>query len=127
MSRPIETVELTDGQLALAIKLPTAPFDEATFFAQDTSAESRRLLEQLSRHWEKLWPEMLDRLQSAIREWDAPMRLGADAFMGGVSWIDADVYMGDQCDIYLSLIFDEFPHWDFFIKGASIVHFQPIH
>jgi hypothetical protein len=127
MSNTIEVVQLDDGEEVYALTLSTAPYGEATFLAPDATDDSRRLLAELAIRWDALWPDMLQRLQDQITEYNTPHQLGSDEFQGHVSRMEPDVYMGDQSDIHVRLIFEQFPLWDYFIRDTEIVHFQPVY
>ena len=122
----IRQFDFGDGDVALVVELPISPFGSAPITTDDTSDESRGILEALIHGWDELWPEMLERLQEDMKGYGCEQKLGRDEFQGSISRMDPDCYMGDQSDYYLSLQFDEPPIWDFFLKGTKIVHFQPV-
>ncbi|MES2924730.1 MAG: hypothetical protein V4819_24465 [Verrucomicrobiota bacterium] len=126
MSHKIEEFDFGDGDRALMITLPIAPFGEAEFVAPDVSDDFRSLLLEVAANWDALWPDMLERLQDGISGYNLPTRLGSDEFLGGISRMEQGVYMGDRSDVCISLDFEEAPLWDYFIKGTEIVHFQPV-
>ena len=52
--------------------------------------------------------------------------LGRDEFIGSLARMTPDDYMGDQSDIMIRLEFEEPPLWDFFVRGSTIAHSQPV-
>lgn len=61
-----------------------------------------------------------------MKGYGCDQELGRDEFMGLISRMDPECYMGDKSDYFLRLEFDEPPLWDFFLKGTKIVHSQPV-
>jgi hypothetical protein len=122
----IRQFDFGDGDVSLLAEFSVAPFGTAPIATDDTSAESRRILEVLIDGWDDLWPEMLEKLQDSMESYGVEQKLGRDDFQGSISPMDPSCYMGDRSDYFLSLQFDEPPLWDFFLKGTKIVHFQPV-
>lgn len=122
----INEFDFGEGYRALVVELPIPPFGTVPIATEDTSDDSRHILDTLISGWPGLWPEMLARLQEDMKGYGCEQDLGKDEFQGSISRMDPDCYMGDQSDYYLSLQFDEPPMWDFFLKGTQIVHFQPV-
>jgi hypothetical protein len=123
----IRTHDFGDGDVALVVELPIPPFAAVPIVTEDCSDDSRSVLDALIQGWEELWPEMLARFQVDIKRLSCgEQELGRDKFMGSISRMDPEGYMGDKSDCFLRLQFDEPPYWDFFLKGTEIVHFQPV-
>jgi len=126
MNPSIDEMDLEGGDKVLATELPVAPFGTAYFAAPDASSDSREILNELIHHWSELWPEMLDRLLSDMQSYGVEQKLGSDEFIGSISRMDANCYMGDKSDYLLRLDFEEAPFWDYFLRNGEIVHFQPV-
>jgi hypothetical protein len=122
----IKSHDFGDGDEALVVELPIPPFETVAIATEDCSDDSRLVLDALIQDWEELWPEMLTRLQEDMKGYGCEQELGRDEFMGSISRMDPECYMGDKSDYFLRLEFDEPPLWDFFLKDAKIVHFQPV-
>lgn len=122
----ITEVDFGDGDVALSVELLIPPFGEAIFTADDTSSASRETLQALREAWSTLWPVILDKLEEGIVDFQLPRKLEVDEFIGLVSRVEEDDEMAARSDIYLSLEFDQEPHWDFYIRGSRIVHSQPV-
>lgn len=123
------TLNMGDGGgPAAAIHLPVEPYGTAQFVAEDDSADSLRLLDELVTVWPELWPKMRAYLETAMKNYGVDTELGRDKFMGSIGRTDPEAYMGDKSDIMLSIMFEKnpTPMWDFFIRGASIAHSQPV-
>lgn len=116
------------GPPAAAIRLPIEPYGIALFVAEDDSAESHKLMDELVTVWPALWPKMRIYLEKTMKDYQVDTELGRDKFMGSIGRTDPDAYMGDRSDIILSIIFEKNPEpmWDFFIKGTAIMHSQPV-
>lgn len=125
-SPQIEETDFGDGDRAYTVELPIVPYGTALFTAPDLTPASRKLLVDLINRWDALWPDMLEQLQERMTDYDIDQKLGEDEFMGFVSPMEKDVYMGDKSDVHLRLDFDQAPLWDYFLKGSTIVHFQPV-
>jgi len=122
----ISECDFGDGDIALVVELPIPPFETVSIASEDTSSESRNMLEELVRDWDRLWPDMLERLQDSMTRYeDCEQVLGRDEFMGSICRMSPESYMGDKSDYLLRLEFDEPPLWDFFLKDIQIIHFQP--
>lgn len=118
--------ELSDGTLAVGVKLPIDPYGTALIVGQDTSPASKAILRELKASWAKLWPEMHRRLKDAMENLDIEFDFAEDEMTGIVSKTQPGKFMSDESDIYLSLSFGEEPEWVYFIRGREIVHFQPV-
>lgn len=125
-STQIDETDFGDGDKAFTALLPVQPFGSAIFASPDLSDDSRELLLDLINRWKSLWPDMLERMQQGIEDYDTVQKLGSDEFMGAISRLDKDVYMSDRSDVHLRIEFDEPPLWDYFLKGSEIVHFQAV-
>jgi hypothetical protein len=99
--------------------------------------EGDEALSTFRRNWPKLWPKVKRNLKSMLRgyreSFEVPIRLTNQKWLGEGSTLDPDVFMGDQADLYLRIQLEEppdwedsFPVWDFFIKGTTVVHCQPV-
>ena len=122
----IRTVEFDAGDIAFSTEFLTKPFGSSIFAAEDVSADSKKILEDLISWWDLLWPNMLDKLQNGIEGYETGQKLGVDEFVGSVSGVDPECYMGDKSDIHLRLEFEEPPLWDYFLRNGKIAHFQPV-
>lgn len=122
----IDETDFGDGDRAFTALLPVPPFGSALFASPDLSKTSRDLLADLIRRWESLWPEMLAKMQEGIEDYGTGQKLGSDEFMGAVSAMEKDDYMGDRCDVHVRIEFNEPPLWDYFLKGSEIVHWQAV-
>jgi hypothetical protein len=122
----ITEIDFGDGDLALTIVLPIPPFGEAVITGADTSDISRDQLLSLASDWASLWPEILDRLEAGIVDFNLPRKLENDEFSGLIDSVPEEHPMASKADVYLSLEFDEPPHWDFYLRGARIVHSEPV-
>ena len=123
------TLSMGDGGgPAVAIHLPIKPYGMAQFIAEDDSDDSLRLVDELVTVWPELWPKMRAYLETAMKDYGVDTELGRDKFMGSIGRTDPDSYMGDTSDIMLSIMFERntVPMWDFFIRGASMTHSQPV-
>lgn len=123
------TLNMGDGGgPSAAIRLPIEPHGIALFMAEDDSADSRRLIDELVTVWPELWPKMRAYLESSMKDYGVDTQLGRDRFMGSIGRTTPGAFMGDRSDIILSIMFEKNPEpmWDFFIRGASIVHSQPV-
>ena len=125
-SPEIRKVDFGDGDIAVATELLTKPFGSTLFIAEDASGDSKKILEDIISWWDFLWPEMLEKLQDDIEGYETGQKLGVDEFMGSVSRMDRECYMGDKSDIHLRLEFEEPPLWDYFLRDGKIAHFQPV-
>ena len=121
----VET-DFGDGDIAVAVILPIAPFGDALFAGPDAGENSRRLLQELIAHWRDLWPQMLELLQDGIRDYDVETKIGRDEFIGYVARTKPGFFMSDKSDVFLRLEFEEPPRWDYFLHGWKIVHSQPV-
>jgi hypothetical protein len=126
----IWTVELDDGSESLAlVGVPVPPYGTTFIKADGSAADDQTILEALQKVWPELWPRMRERLLEKIAAYHVNVDPARDDFGACVGWTDPDAYMGDVSDIHLSFEFYRepgYPVWDFFIKGSSIVHFQPV-
>lgn len=122
----IRSHDFGDGDTAWVVELPIPPFETVPIATEDCSDDSKSVLNVLIQGWELLWPEMLSRLQEDMKGYGCEQELGRDEFMGSISRMDPECYMGDKSDYFLRLEFDEPPLWDFFLKDTTIVHFQPV-
>ena len=118
--------ELSDGSLALGITLPIAPYGSALILGEDTTAKSEAVLRELESSWTDLWPEMLKMLQNSMENLEIDAQLVEQRIVGSASRTRYGEFMSDKSDIYVSLRVGESPDWDYFIRGAKIVHFQPV-
>jgi hypothetical protein len=118
--------ELSDGSIAVGIALPIPPYGSALIVGEDTTADSEAVLEELDASWTELWPEMLNLLKDAMENLDIEVDLAEQEIAGSASRTREGKFMSDKSDIYLSISFGESPDWDYFIRGAKIVHFQPV-
>lgn len=123
----IRSHDFGDGDVALVVELSIPPFETVPIVAEDGSEDSRSVLDALIQGWEELWPEMLASFQEDMERLSCgEQELGRDKFMGSISRMDPECYMGDKSDYHLRLQFDHPPYWDFFLNGTRIVHFQPV-
>lgn len=120
----VKSHDFGNGDEALVVELPIPPFETVSIATEDCSDDSRSVLDALIQDWEELWPEMLSRLQEDMKSDGCEQELGRDEFMGSISRLNPECYMGDQSDHFLRLEFDDPPLWDFFLKDGKIVHFQ---
>ena len=129
MNMQIEKLDFGDGDYAFGIALPITPYGEAYFVAPDTSDESKKLLQELHRAWDDLWPNILSSMKQAADGSDVDLIIDDDEFIGMVQYLDDDVYMGDKADIMIAIRpqANAVPEWHFFIRGSTIVHFQPVY
>ncbi len=114
-----------DGTAA-AIHLPIEPYGLALFVAADSSPDSTKVIDEVVAVWPVLWPKMLAILDTQMKDYGVETVLGRDKLIGSVKRMTAGVYMADQSDIMIRLEFEEPPLWDFFIRGSSIAHAQPV-
>ena len=119
-------LDCADGSLAVAIKLPMKPYGVKFVCANDDSDDSEKLLVELSKAWPQLWPKMRTRVRDMAKELDLDTLVDKESLIGRTSRLTKKLFMGDRCDIYLSLVSDDHPDWDFFLKKGKIVHFQPV-
>jgi hypothetical protein len=119
-------MDFGDGDLALTLVLQIPPFGEVAITGADTSDLSRAQLLSLASNWAGLWPEILDRLEAGIVDFDLPRKLENDEFSGLIDSVPEEHPMASKADVYLSLEFDEPPHWDFYLRGPRIVHSEPV-
>ena len=123
----ISEIDWGDGDIAWAVELATPPFGTAIFSAPDLTGQSRELLCDLIRKWDNLWPEILEIVQEGHEGYgEIDQKLGSDEFIGSISAMKEGCYMSDKSDVHLGLEFGEPPRWDFFLKGRTIVHHQPV-
>lgn len=118
--------ELSDGSLAVGITLPIPPYGSVLIISEDNTADSEAVLQELEASWTELWPEMLKLLKDAMENLDIEVDLADHEIAGSASRTRKGKFMSDKSDIYLSISFGESPDWDYFIRGAKIVHFQPV-
>jgi hypothetical protein len=111
---------------AAAIHLPIEPHGLALFVAEDNSADSKQLINEVVAVWPELWPKMRAYLDIEMKGYGLKTVLGRDEFIGSLGRMTPDVYMGDQSDIMIRLEFEEPPVWDFFVRGSTIAHSQPV-
>ncbi len=90
------------------------------------SADSTKLIDEVVGVWPELWPKMRAYLGTEMKDYGVEAALGKVEFVGSLVRMTPDVYMGGQSDIMIRLEFEEPPLWDFFIRGSSIVHAQPV-
>jgi hypothetical protein len=119
-------IELEDESTAAAIYLPIEPHGLALFVASDASPDSVKLVDEVVAVWPELWPKMRNYLDAEMKDYGVTAALGRDEFTGSLDRMSPGVYMGDQSDIMIRLEFDEPPVWDFFIRGSTIAHSQPV-
>jgi len=122
----IRKVDFGEGDKAWGVELSIKPFGSTLFTTEDIGAESKALLSSIIESWNTVWPEMLDKLQDGIDGYNTDQKLGDDEFIGAVSHMNPDCYMGDKSDIFVRLEFEEAPLWDYFLRDGKIVHFQPV-
>lgn len=120
------TFDLGGEGSAAAIHLPIEPHGVAVFVAPDASIDSNKLINEVVAVWHELWPTMRTYLKTEMEEYGVDAVLGTDDFIGSINRMSPDVFMGDQSNIMIRLEFEEPPLWDFFIRGAAIVHSQPV-
>jgi hypothetical protein len=120
------TFDAGSDDAAAAIHLPIEPHGVAQFVSPDMSADSTKLIDEVVSVWPELWPKMIAYLDSEMKDYGVEAVLGKDEFIASLVRMTPDVYMGDQSDIMIRLEFEEPPLWDFFIRGSSIVHSQPV-
>lgn len=120
------TFDEGDGDSAAAVHLPIEPHGVALFVSPDLSADSTKLIDEVVAFWPELWPKMMTYLDIEMKEYGVEAVLGKDKFIGSLGRMTPDVYMGDQSDIMIRLEFEDPPLWDFFIRGSTIAHSQPV-
>ena len=126
---PIDIVEAQfddEGDIAFAAEFPIEPYGKALFTSPDNSEASRSILEDLSKHWDELWPVMRGRLEQGIADYGVDLDLFSRPFVASVAPMEEDVFMSDEADIFVSFDFDDVPVWYFFIRGSHLAHFQPV-
>jgi hypothetical protein len=116
------TFDTGDEVSAAAIHLPIEPHGLALFAA----ANSVALIDEVVAVWPELWPRMRTFLETEMKDYGVEAVLGQDEFIGSLGRMTPDVYMGDQSDIMIRLEFEEPPLWDFFVRGSTIAHSQPV-
>jgi hypothetical protein len=114
------------GSVDAAIYLPIEPHGLALFVAPDDTEDSARLIDEVVAVWPELWPKMRVYLETEMKGYGVEAVLGRDDFIGSLDRMTPDVYMGDQSDIMIRLEFEEPPLWDFFVRGSTIAHSQPV-
>ena len=80
----------------------------------------------LRRRWRKLWPDVRRQLRLLSKEYDLSEQLESDRWIAKASWTNPAEFMGDKAELFVSIILDDCPTWDFFIKGYKIMHCQPV-
>jgi hypothetical protein len=88
----------------------------------DSKATSRAL----ENNWATIWPEALQLLKDRMQNLDIEIDLSQMELVGSAVRTESGKFMSDKSDIYLSLSYGEAPDWDYFIRGTTIVHFQPV-
>jgi hypothetical protein len=131
MNEPPERLDLLEfedeGAVRLGLELPIPPFGKATIIAEDDTADSEELLRTLAGSWTILWPAMYKDLCNAMENLDIELECDVSDCTAYASKTQPGYFMADKSDIYLSLEFEgDSPDWDYFIKDARIVHFQPV-
>ncbi len=132
MDESVERLELLEfeeegGEIRFGLELPIPPFGNMTVVADDDTGESQALLEMLSNSWSILWPAMLEQLREGMANLDLEIETVIVDCTAYVSTLRQGFFMANKCDVYLSFKpTSESPDWDFFLKNAEIVHFQPV-
>lgn len=119
-------VEFDRTASATAVHLPIEPHGLALFVAPDTSPASNQLIDEVVTVWPLLWPKMSAYLETEMEAYGVEATLGTDELMGSMRPMTPGVFMGEQSDTLIRVEFDEPPLWDFFIRGSTIVHSQPV-
>jgi hypothetical protein len=123
---------LHDSTPACCLELPIPPYGNALIVGDDTSEDSKVVLRMLESDWNELWPEMLSQLKETMENLDLEIDLSELEFRGRASRMTPGFWLADKSDIFLSFNFgdvpgwDSSPNWDYFIRGAKVVHFQPV-
>jgi hypothetical protein len=92
------------------------------------AASDKDLLLFLERNWTELWKAMKPRLEEMCNFYEVSDHLKQPDWTGAIQRMEPHVYMGDKADFLFSFRLGETrPEWDFFLKGITIVHSQPIH
>jgi hypothetical protein len=80
----------------------------------------------LQQRWEDLWPDVREQLKSLTKAYNLSEQLESDRWVAEAFWTKSAEFMGDKAELFLSIILDECPTWDFFIKSHKIMHCQPV-
>jgi len=77
-------------------------------------------------NWDVMWPKIRSNLEEMCEYSGRSEDLKAPVWMAEGEWLEPDVFMSDEADLFLSIILRKAPVWDFFIKDNEIVHCQPV-
>ena len=106
-------------------KVEVPPYGAMQVYAPESDKELLRFLEH---NWTELWAEVKLRLEEMCNLYEVSGHLKQPHWIGAIQRMEPHVYMGDKADVLFSFRLGETrPEWDFFLKGITIVHSQPIH
>lgn len=124
MTPIIDVVDFEDGDEAYLTELSIAPLGMASIASVDASDDSKEVLLNLAGQWDRLWPEILEKLQEGMVEYGVSQELGVEELVGTIARLDPEEFLGDKSDLFLRLEIEDVPVWDFFLKDGSVVYFQ---
>jgi hypothetical protein len=77
-------------------------------------------------NWGELWPKVRSNLEEMCEYSGKSDDLKAPVWTAEGEWLESDVFMSDEADLFLRIVLREVPVWDFYIKDTEIVHCQPV-
>lgn len=107
-----------------SVTVEVTPYGVMQVYTQDFESD---LLSDLQQRWAELWPAIRMKLEEMCSRYEISQRLKTTDWVAAIQRMQPDVFMGDKADFLFSLKLGEtYPEWDFFLKGSTIVHAQPI-
>lgn len=113
-------------EVVAAAEFPVEPYGRAWFAAEDTSDESRKILQDLALHWSELWRVIRQKLVHEIDNYGTEQDLTTQPFVVDVMSLEEGIYMADQADILVRFDFGDVPLWDAYTRNTDVVHFQAV-
>ncbi len=123
----MDRLEFDNGDTALALKMSIAPHGEGYIVAPDDTDTSKAMLEDIRKSWPELWPRMIAYINDTKEDYNVDVEFDS-TFMATIQELEDDVFMADQADLMIGIhpSNDAVPVWHFFVRGAEIVHQQPV-
>lgn len=106
------------------VRVDVAPYSTMQVYAPEADQD---LLLFLERNWTVLWAAAKPRLEEMCAFYEVSEHLKEPEWVGAIQRLEPDVFMADKAEFLFSIgLGDTQPEWDFFLKGVTIAHSQPV-